>query len=55
MFIAAWALSSCSEQGRLFLEVHGLLLAEASLVVELGLWGTQAQQLWFPGSGAQAP
>ena len=36
------------------MEVHGLLLAEASLVVELGLWGPQAQQLWFPGSGAQA-
>ena len=29
-----WAFSSCSEQGLLFLVVHGLLIAVASLVVE---------------------
>ena len=31
------AFSSCSEQGLLFLAVHGLLIAVASLVVEHGL------------------
>ena len=31
------AFSSCSEQGLLFVEVHGLLIAVASLVVEHGL------------------
>ena len=29
--------SSCGEQGLLFVEVHGLLIAVASLVVEHGL------------------
>ena len=33
----AQAVSSCGEQGLLFLEVHGLLTALASLVVEHGL------------------
>ena len=32
-----WAFSSCSEQGLLFVAVHGLLIAVASLVVEHGL------------------
>ena len=52
-----WAFSSCGQQGLLF-EVHGLLIAAASLVMELelqGAWGfascgsralEQAQQLW---------
>ena len=29
-----WAFSSCSEQGLLFVAVHGLLIAVASLVAE---------------------
>ena len=33
----AWAFSSCSEWGLLFIAVHGLLIAVASLVVEHGL------------------
>ena len=31
------AVSSCGEQGLLFIVVHGLLIAVASLVVEYGL------------------
>ena len=34
----ARAFSSCSEQGLLFVAVHGLLIAVASLVVEHGLY-----------------
>ena len=33
----AWAFSSCGEQGLLFVEVCGLLIAVASLVAEHGL------------------
>ena len=33
----AWAFSSCSEQGLLFVPVRRLLIAVASLVVEHGL------------------
>ena len=33
----AWAFSSCSEQGLLFVVVHGLLTAVVSLVAEHGL------------------
>ena len=33
----AWAFSTCSEQGLLFVVVHGLLIAVASLVAEHGL------------------
>ena len=33
----AWAFSSCSEQGLLFVMVHGLLNVVASLVSEHGL------------------
>ena len=33
----AWAFSSCGEQGLLFVVVHGLLIAVASLVAEHGL------------------
>ena len=33
----AWAFCSCSERGLLFVAVHGLLIAVASLVVEHGL------------------
>ena len=32
-----WAFSSCGEQGLVFIEVHGLLIAVASLVAERGL------------------
>ena len=32
----AWAFSSCSEWGLLFVVVHGLLVVEASLVAEHG-------------------
>ena len=32
-----WAFSSCSEQGLLFIAVHGLLIVVASLVTEHGL------------------
>ena len=34
--------SSCGEWGLLFVSVHRLLIAVALLVVEHGLWGTQA-------------
>ena len=33
----SWAFSSCGEQGLLFLAVHGLLIAVASLVAEHSL------------------
>ena len=33
----ARAFSSCGEQGQLFIAVHGLLIAVASLLVEHGL------------------
>ena len=33
----AWAFSSCSERGLLFIAVHGLLTAAVSLVAEHGL------------------
>ena len=33
----AWAFSSCGERGLLFIVVHGLLIAVASLVAEHGL------------------
>ena len=33
----AWSFSSCGERGLLFVAVHGLLIAVASLVVEHGL------------------
>ena len=31
-----WAFSSCGEQGLVLIEVHGLLIAVASLVAERG-------------------
>ena len=37
VLVAAQAFSSCGELGLLFLVVHGLLIAVASLVVEHGL------------------
>ena len=37
VFVAARAFSSCSERGLLFVAVHGLLIAVASLVAEHGL------------------
>ena len=48
------AFSSCSERGLLFVAVHGLLIAVASLVVEHGLQVRGLQQLWLAGSRAQA-
>ena len=33
----AWSFSSCGEQGLLFIVVHRLLIAVASLVMEHGL------------------
>ena len=46
----AWAFSSCSERGLLFIVVHGLLIAVSSLVAEhrlqacgFGSYGTWAQ------------
>ena len=35
--VAAWAFSSCGEQGLLLVAVHGLLIAVASLVADHGL------------------
>ena len=46
----AWAFSSCSEQGLLFLGVCGPLLAVASLVAEHRLQAHGLQQLWCAGS-----
>ena len=37
VFVAAQAFSSCGEWGLLFIAVHGLLTAAASLVAEHGL------------------
>ena len=38
-----WAFSSCGERGLLFVAMHGLLIAMASLVVEHGLWAHRLQ------------
>ena len=38
-----WAFSSCSEWGLLFIAVHGLLIAVASLVVEHDLYARGLQ------------
>ena len=38
----AWAFSSCSERGLLFVAVRGLLIAVASFVVD-GLWARGLQ------------
>ena len=46
----AWAFSSCSERGLLFIVVHGLLIVVASLVAEHGLQAHRLQQLWLSGS-----
>ena len=45
-----WAFSSCSEWGLLFVVVHGLLIAVASLVAEHGPQARGLQQLWPAGS-----
>ena len=49
-----WTFSSCCVQGLLFVVVHGLLIAVASLVAEHGLQAHGLQQLWLAGSRAQA-
>ena len=46
----ARAFSSCSKQGLLFVVVHWLLIAVASLVAEHGLQACRLQQLWCMGS-----
>ena len=48
------AFSSCGERGLLFVVVHGLLIAVASLVAEHRLQAHRLQQLWLAGSRAQA-
>ena len=68
LFVAAlglhccvWVFSSCRGRGLLFVAVHRLLIAVASLVAEHGLQcvgfsscAMWAQQLWLMGSRAQA-
>ena len=46
--------SSCGRQGLLSAAVCGLLIAAASLFVEHGLYGEQAQWVWLMGLRAQA-
>ena len=48
------AFSSCGERGLLFVAVHRLLTAVASLVAEHGLSAHRLQKLWLAGSRAQA-
>ena len=43
VFVAVWAFSSRGKQGLLFIAVHGLLTAVASLVVEHGLYARGLQ------------
>ena len=43
------AFSGCSKQGLLFVAVHRLLIAVASLVAEHRLWVRELQQLWHTG------
>ena len=51
VFVAAcWLFSGCGEQGLLFVAMHGLLIAVASLVVEHGLQACRLQQLQHMGS-----
>ena len=55
VFVAVPGLfSCCGEGGLLFVAVHGLLIAVASLVAEHGLQARKLQQLWHAGSRAQA-
>ena len=44
-----WAFSSCGVRGLLFVAVHGLLIAVASLVAEHGLYTRGLQYLWCTG------
>ena len=51
VFVAACRLFlSCGERGLLFVAVHGLLIAVASLAAEHGLQACRLQQLWHAGS-----
>ena len=50
----AWAFSSCSKQGLLFIAVCKLPIVVASLVAEHRLQAHRLQQLWHVGSRAQA-
>ena len=47
-----WAFSSCGEWELLFVAVHGLLIAVASLFAEHGLQAHGLQQLWRQSAGA---
>ena len=51
----AQAFSSCGEWGLLFIAVHGILMAVASLVVEHGLKANGLQQLWPTGLAVSHP
>ena len=44
-----WVLSSCSEQGLLFVAVHGLLIAAGSVIAEHGLCGVRISVVVVPG------
>ena len=46
----ARAFTGCGEQGLLFVQVHRLLIAVASLVAEHGLQACRLQQLWHVDS-----
>ena len=49
LYCCAWAFSSGSEWGLLFVVVHGFLIMVASLGVEHRLQARELQQLQFPG------
>ena len=53
VFIAVHAFSSCGEQGLLFIAVHGLLTAAASLAVEHRLRVHGLEQVQHSGSALQ--
>jgi len=49
VFVALWVLSSWSEQGLLFIVVHGLLIAVSCLIAEHGLYGVRISVVVVPG------
>ena len=59
-FAFVWSFSSCSERGLLFLVVHRLLIAVASLAQALGCSGSCRCHMWalgltsFSSCGSQA-
>ena len=50
LLCCSWSFSSCGKWGLLFVAVHGLLFAVASLVAEHELQACGFQQLWHTGS-----